>query len=230
MRAQPIRAVVFDAVGTLIYPEPSVATVYTTVGRRCGSKLSEVDVARRFRAVFGELETRDRVGDQTTSEQSEYERWQTVVRRVLDDVTDHSACFTELWRHFASPSSWQVFPEVPAVLGALAAGGLRLAIASNFDSRLFEIARQIEAIRSCDPVLVSSQIGFRKPHARFFEAIPLALRNEPAEIMFVGDDPQNDVVPARAAGFRAVLVDRAGAAANGTIKSLAELCATIMRE
>src|SRR4051794_29016008 len=34
-----IRAVVFDAVGTLIHPEPSAAAVYTAFGRQFGSCL-----------------------------------------------------------------------------------------------------------------------------------------------------------------------------------------------
>ena len=43
-----IRAVVFDAVGTLIHPNPPAAAVYYEVGRRHGSRLTQDVVARNF--------------------------------------------------------------------------------------------------------------------------------------------------------------------------------------
>lgn len=223
MDCQPFQTVVFDAVGTLIWPDPAVATVYTAVGRRFGSKLTEPEIAGRFRAIFAEVEVRDRAGDLRTNEDVEFSRWQDIVRRVLDDVGDCAGCFAELWQHFARPSSWRVFPEVPAALATLASRGVRLAIASNFDHRLLEIARQIKPLDICQPVLVSSQVGYRKPHQRFFEAIRSALGSEAGRILYVGDDPHNDFAPARAAGFAAVLLNRQGLGGDATIATLTEI-------
>ncbi len=202
------KVIVFDAVGTLIYPEPSVATVYASVGRRFGSRRTEAVVATRFRDVFRDVERRDRDGDQRTSEHREYARWQEIVRRVLDDVPDHSASFAELFDHFARPDSWRVFDDVPTTLDELAARGVRLAIASNFDRRLFEIARQLKPLDRCNPILVSSQIGYRKPHVRFFEAVASAIAVPVRDVLFVGDDPANDSAGAATAGFRTRLISR----------------------
>ena len=47
-----VKAVFFDAVGTLIHPEPSAATVYHSVGMRHGSRLDHATVKARFRAAF----------------------------------------------------------------------------------------------------------------------------------------------------------------------------------
>ena len=223
MQGKSINAVVFDAVGTLIYPDPAVAAVYAAVGRRFGSKLAEPEVARRFRAVFAEVETRDRAGDLTTSEDAEYSRWQHIVRRVLDDAGDYAGCFADLWQHFARASSWRVFPDVPQVMRSLASSGLRLAIASNFDQRLLEIIQQIEPLKPCRPVLVSSQVGYRKPHPRFFEAIEAVLGVAPSTVLYVGDDPDNDIAAARSAGFQTLLVRRSGAVGLGEAASLVNL-------
>jgi putative hydrolase of the HAD superfamily len=223
MPHQSISTVVFDAVGTLIFPEPAVAAVYTAVGRRFGSKLAEAEVGRRFRDVFAAVESRDRVCGLTTSEAVENARWQEIVRRVLDDVADAESCFAELWRYFAEPSSWSVFPEVPATLVELAARGVRLAIASNFDARLVEIVRQSTAICLCQPVLVSSQVGYRKPHRQFFEAVRGALRVDPGSLLYVGDDPENDIAAARSAGFHTLLVRRHGAVGSDEAASLVNL-------
>ena len=45
-----IRGVLFDAVGTLIYPDPPVAEAYRSIGRRFGSRLSVEQIAARFPA------------------------------------------------------------------------------------------------------------------------------------------------------------------------------------
>src|SRR5207302_1039003 len=47
-----VRAVFFDAVGTLIHPEPPAGAVYAEVGRRHGSRLTAAEIARRFAAAF----------------------------------------------------------------------------------------------------------------------------------------------------------------------------------
>ena len=100
--------------------------------------------------------------------------------------------------------------------------GVALAIASNFDQRLFFIARQLEPLAVCCPVVVSSQVGFRKPHRRFFQAVLSAVGSEPQRVLCVGDDPLCDVAGAEAIGMRAILLDRRGATPSA-INSLDQL-------
>src|SRR5947208_1330280 len=47
-----VRVVVFDAVGTLIYPDPAAPEVYARIGRKYGSRLGADTVAPRFVAAF----------------------------------------------------------------------------------------------------------------------------------------------------------------------------------
>ena len=46
------RWIALDAVGTLIYAEPSVAAAYVQIGQRFGSRLSAEDVRQRFAEAF----------------------------------------------------------------------------------------------------------------------------------------------------------------------------------
>src|SRR5207253_3715625 len=55
-----VRAVVFDAVGTLITPDPPAPAVYAEVGRKFGSRLGVEVIAARFRAAFRAGEETDR--------------------------------------------------------------------------------------------------------------------------------------------------------------------------
>jgi putative hydrolase of the HAD superfamily len=57
-----------------------------------------------------------------------------------------------------------------------------------------------------DPIIISGEVGFRKPDARIFE-LGMASWGLPREaVLFVGDDPVSDIQGAREAGMRALRV------------------------
>ena len=75
-----------------------------------------------------------------------------------------------------------------------------------------------------DAVVSSATAGAVKPDPRLFDAALEAAGCGPEEALHVGDSPEHDLAGARAAGVRAVLIDRAGGAgADGAIRSLREL-------
>jgi putative hydrolase of the HAD superfamily len=57
-------------------------------------------------------------------------------------------------------------------------------------------------------VCTSERIGFAKPDPRAFHALANGLGVEPADLVFLGDNPEHDIAGARAAGIRAGLVQR----------------------
>jgi putative hydrolase of the HAD superfamily len=223
MRQSPIQVVVFDAVGTLIFPQPKVAAAYTAVAHRLGSTLSETEIGSRFHEAFRDEEARDHRGDGRTSEEIEVARWRRIVGRVCSDVNDHERCFSELFAHFARAESWAPFSDVTNALAALRGAGYRIAVASNLDARIHAILGSVGSAPAFDFVLPSSQIGFRKPHRCFFDAVVARAGVPPSAILYVGDDPYNDLRGAREAGLSAVLIDRRGRNGAGSIPSLTEL-------
>ena len=221
------RCIAFDAVGTLIHPTPPPGEVYFQVGRRFGSKLSVDEMTARFRQAFRDAERADFDGASgrllATSEEHEKERWRQIVAAVIDDIADSGGCFEELFAHFASPRSWSCFDEVPDVLAELKQAGYRLAIASNFDSRLHAVSDGTPALKPIDLRVISSEVGCRKPARPFFEALVAVAGCRAEEVLMVGDDFVNDVEGARQAGLGAVFVDRRHRAEDGAIGSLREL-------
>lgn len=205
--------VFFDAVGTLIHPEPPAPVVYAAVGRRYGSRLDEATITVRFRAAFRRQEEADYAGNLCTDETREFARWQAIVREVLDDVTDPDACFQVLYAHFAQPDAWRCEADTAEVLAALAERGHVLGIASNFDYRLRGLVENMPALRPVRYLVISSEIGWRKPAPEFFAAMCRLAGSPPEQILCLGDDPVNDYAGAQAAGMRAVLLDPHGRAA-----------------
>jgi putative hydrolase of the HAD superfamily len=233
-----IRWIGFDAVDTLIQPTPSVSAIYHQVGVRHGSRLPLDQVAVRFRQAFSDLNQEgalscgcaEAADAWHTCETRERLRWQAIVESVLDDVVARDECFDELFAHFGRPSSWKCFPDVEPTLAALREAGFRLAVSSNFDARLNAVMDGLPALRPIGLRVISSQVGHRKPSNRFFQTLLDAAGCGPAELVFVGDNPQTDIAAAEAAGIPSLLIDRAAATGeNRLLRSLAEMVELMRR-
>jgi putative hydrolase of the HAD superfamily len=216
----------FDAVGTLLHPDPPAPTVYAAVGRRYGSRLDEATIRVRFRAAFRRQEEADYTDNLRTDEAREVARWQAIVREVLDDVTDAELCFRELYAHFARADAWRCELETAEVFAPLAARGHMLGIASNFDHRLRGLVEALPAFGPIRYLVISSEIGWRKPAPAFFEEMCRQAACPSEQILYVGDDPVNDYEGARAVRMQSVLFapdERGAVAADARINSLVDL-------
>lgn len=205
------RCIALDAVGTLIYAEPAVATAYAEFGRQFGSRLTPEQVQSRFAAALRRADelAMDRFGETgRTSEAHERHFWQTVVLDVLPDVTDPTACFQALFAHFARPEAWRCFPDVAPALNELEQRGYSLVVASNFDARLHRVCDGLAGLRRVRQRVISSLVGYRKSHRGFYDAVVVAGGCAPSEVLMIGDDFANDVVAARAAGLAAIHLRR----------------------
>lgn len=205
-----IRAVFFDAVGTLIHPDPAVGAVYAEIGRRNGSQRGFDDIRARFGPAFRRQEIIDAAASWKTDEERERQRWRAIVGEVLDDVPDPEQCFAELYEHFARPSAWRCTPDAAQVLHQLAERGLQVGMASNFDHRLHGVVAGLPELSGLQQIVVSSEVGWRKPAPKFFTALCQSVGLAPAQVLLVGDDVTNDLQGAQQAGLPAVLYDPEG--------------------
>jgi putative hydrolase of the HAD superfamily len=227
-RFPSVRAVFFDAVGTLIHPDPPAAVVYARTGRRFGSVLDDAVIASRFRDTFRRQEDRDRAAGWSTNEAREVARWRAIVAEVLDDVSDLEGCFAALYRHFAGADAWRLDGGTEALLPALASEGYVLGVASNFDHRLRGLIEALPGLRPVRNLVISSEVGWRKPAPQFFAALCERAALPPSQIHHVGDDLVNDYEGAIGTGLEALLLDprrRASVPDGARLGALADLLA-----
>ena len=200
-----MKVVVFDVVGTLVEPLPRVSRAYAEAGRRQGVELVEDVIAKRFAAAWRRQEAIDAAATPAfaTNRQREIERWRGIVEDVFEQVPASGAIFADLWEHFARPEAWRPLPEGVQLVEDLKRAGGEVALASNFDERLFAIARVVEPLTFADHIFASSELGWRKPAPEFFREVEQRLGRRPEELVLVGDDPLLDVAAARKAGWEA---------------------------
>jgi HAD superfamily hydrolase (TIGR01549 family) len=83
----------------------------------------------------------------------------------------------------------------------------RLAIVSNMmlpGKLLMAKLQQARLLAYFDPVTVSSDVGFIKPHPEIFRRTLMQVKLKPDEVVFVGDTYRQDIVGAKHAGLRTV--------------------------
>lgn len=218
------RWVAFDAVGTLLVPEPSVPVAYHAAGQRHGSRLDVGAVAEGFARVYRQRTNPKLLDRLQTSEDNERIWWQRVVREVFPDVADPLALHADLHDHFARPDAWRLCDDAAATIQSLQMSGIQVALASNFDARLHAIGAGHPGLKSIEVRVVSSEVGWRKPAREFYTALALACRARLEEILMVGDDRDCDFNGAKAAGLSALLIDRrATSPSEDCLTSLIEL-------
>ena len=219
-----IRAVFFDAVGTLLFPQPTAPEVYRNIAEKQGVELPFEAVRERFHAAYRLEEAADLANGWTTSEERERERWRKIVTCTLQSLPDPEAGFLNLFEHFAQPTSWRLHAEAERVFDALQQRGVKLGLGTNFDSRVHRVIVGFPALATLHGrVVVSSAVGSRKPAKEFFNEVVRVAGCEANEVLFVGDDLRNDYEGARAAGLEAVLLDPLERANVERIASLLEL-------
>lgn len=149
----------------------------------------------------------------------------------LSAATD--AALAALKTYHAEHNLWETVPDdvVPA-LARLRALGLRLVIVSNANGTLHAVFTRLGLAERVDVLFDSYRERVEKPDPRLFE-IALERSGARAEsTIHVGDLYHVDVVGARAAGLRAVLLDAADLYPEADctrVRSLAELCDRLAR-
>ncbi|MDB6134308.1 MAG: haloacid dehalogenase, family protein [Verrucomicrobiales bacterium] len=111
-------------------------------------------------------------------------------------------CFQTLFRHYARPDAWRLYPEVRPLLEALR-GKVRMGVLSNFDARLYPLLDGHGLTPFFETIVISSESAACKPDPAIFTRAAAMAGNLPPEvILLAGDDKVNDWQGGAAAGWR----------------------------
>lgn len=207
-----IKAVFFDAAGTLMKPARRVGESYAAIAAKYGKSATPAELFERFRICFEGAPPLAFPGAAPAEvEPLERQWWKRLVAQVFEpwgEFAGFDEYFDELFAYFAQPDAWQLYPEATETLAALKDRGLLLAVISNFDSRLVQILDGLNVGASFAEIFVSSAVGYAKPQPQIFNIALTRFGLTPAQALHIGDSETNDLQGANNAGVRALLVDR----------------------
>jgi putative hydrolase of the HAD superfamily len=213
------RAVFFDVDFTLIHPGPMFrAEGYHAFCARYGI---EVDASRFEAAVAMVAPLLDLPEDAAYDEEVFVAYTRGIIEHMGGKGSTLDVCARDICREWAACRHFELYDEVPAVLGALAAAGVRVGVISNSHRCLASFQSHFELEGLIGAAVSSSDHGFMKPHASIFAAALQLLDVAAADAVMVGDSVRHDVEGALGAGMRAILLHRG----ETVVPQQEELCA-----
>jgi putative hydrolase of the HAD superfamily len=214
-----IKAIFFDALGTLFCLNRSVGHHYALVGSEVGLTLDPQQLDDAFYSAWKKMPLRAAIGGPRENDDKGW--WRELVDLVLAQVApslsefDRDNFFEIAYEHFAEPGVWELYPEVPSVLNELQPS-FSLAVISNFDGRLRHILQHLGISKFFAHIFISSEIGADKPDPEIFRRALKLIDLKPNEVLHVGDDPERDWEAAAAAGLSIFRLDRS----NNSLRDL----------
>ncbi len=204
----PLETVFLDAGGVLVYP--NWARISEALARH------GVDTDPDELATAEPLAKRRLDVEKTIDATNDATRGWLYFNLVLEVAgvprsTATDAALAELHAFHMTNNLWEHVPErVPAALASLRDAGLRLVVVSNANGTLRGAFRRLGLEGYFVEILDSNEVGIEKPDPRLFELALARSGGAAASTIHVGDLYEVDVVGARAAGIRGVLLDERG--------------------
>ncbi|HLO87655.1 MAG TPA: HAD family hydrolase [Nostocaceae cyanobacterium] len=209
------KVIFLDAVGTLFDVKGSVGEVYSQIAQEFGVVVSPSILNQHFiesfkaapPPIFSDAENKD-------IPQREFDWWRIIALNtfeaagVLNQFTDFSAFFSELYIHFGTAEPWFVYPDVPLALMNWRRLGVELGVLSNFDSRIYSVLQSLGLREYFNSITISTQARAAKPDPQIFNVALQKHKCSPEEAWHIGDSIKDDYQGAKAAGLRPIWINR----------------------
>ena len=222
-----MRAVLLDALGTLLELQPPVPALRRELAAR-GVQVDDAEAGAALLAEIAHYRAHHLEGSDAEGVARLRRRCAEEMREALPERLRDALPLTELESAMIAALRFEPYPDVPDALAQLRARGLRLVVVSNWDVSLHDQLASDGLGGLVDGVVSSAELGAAKPaSAAFARALALA-GVAPGEAAHVGDRVEEDVEGARGAGITPVLLVRDGDPPDldepvWTIRSLGEL-------
>ena len=210
-KEKALKAIFFDAVGTLFYLTKSAGEHYAIVGQQIGLQLDADKLDRAFVLAWNQMPKRPPIDGPRENDDKGW--WRALVDLVLDQTAsslneiDRDNFFEIAYEHFAEAGVWELYPEVVDVLEKLQTQ-FQLAVISNFDGRLRFILEHLGISKFFSHIFISSELGADKPDPEIFLRALKLIRLKPDQVLHVGDDAERDWKGATAAGLSIFQLER----------------------
>ena len=223
------RAILLDALGTLVFFERPGPHLRTELRERLGLEVSEQQASAAIRAEITHYRANLHRGRDADTLAELRRECATVMLEHLPPAA-READLGVVTDALVASIRFSPYPDAVATLHALRERGLRLLVLSNWDFSLHEMLASTGLDVLVDGAVSSAEYGTAKPDPAIF-AHALALVGVDAhDAWHVGDSAEADVVGARAAGVKPIYVARDDTPAPAgvvTIDELGELLALL---
>jgi HAD superfamily hydrolase (TIGR01662 family) len=139
-------------------------------------------------------------------------------RRIIEGMGGSGsaldAAARDLYDDWSACQHFTLYEDVPDVLRAIHAAGLKIGLISNSQRCLASFQTHFELEGLFSATISSADHGYMKPHPSIFGSALAQVGVQAADAVMVGDSLAHDIEGARQSGMRAVLVSRSAEPVN----------------
>ena len=194
------RAILLDALGTLLTFEPPAPHLRAALIERAGTDIGDAGAQAAIKAEIAYYRAHLHEGTAPEALHDLRRRCAEAMGLPVPAGVALDALLESLRFH--------AYPDSAPALRELRARGIRLVVVSNWDWSLHERLQETGLAELVDGAVASAEVGSAKPDGAIFAAALRIAGTGAAGTWHVGDTPEADVAGARAAGIRPILVAR----------------------
>jgi putative hydrolase of the HAD superfamily len=207
-----IKAVFFDLYQTLVRYEPPREQIEAKVLKDLGIDVSPEALVRPIIAadefIYNEIARRPLSARSQEEKYALYARYQAILLREAGIEHDQRVIPNLLAAMQQSRMDLVLFDDVAPTLTDLAAKGLILGLISNVEQDMTGTLTKLGLYAWLKIVVTSLDAGAGKPRPEIFQEALRQAGVKPSESIYVGDQYNVDIVGARGAGMKGILIDR----------------------
>jgi len=211
---EEIDAIMFDAGGTLIDVRPAREEIFARVLSAHGFEAKPEKIASSIAKVDRQLDAEFALLD-ANGEPRFWREYDDLILADLGVKGDAKEVSKDLSESFGAimqkVESWTDYPDVRPALERLRRRDFKLGVVSNATDLLNKVFHNLGLSKYFDFVIISDEVGVRKPSPRIFLMAAEEAGASPSRSIYLGDKPSVDIQGANGAGMNAILVDRANA-------------------
>jgi putative hydrolase of the HAD superfamily len=250
MAKADFKAIVFDLFDTIVKWEPerlplmevnghqihtTIPWVFPLLEQRLGAAFDRDRFVEVYHGVIDEIiAERELQGIEITCLERFVRTLQRLAPALDGDINFFAEQLTRVHMDGVRGVTWAPPERVTAVRNI--APHYRLGLLSNFDDA--QCGREVFGDTGVAPlfeaVIISAEVGLRKPNPQIYRQILEMLRLDAAEVLFVGDTPREDVAGPQHVGMRTAWISKGAAGMpegipqpDFTIRDLSELPAIL---
>ena len=137
-----------------------------------------------------------------------YSEYQRIVLKEAGMAADEKIVLRLLGMMQQAKMDLVLFDDVMPALDDLKKRSLKLGLISNIEQNMTATLDKLGLSSKLDIVVTSQDAGFTKPQPEIFQYALKKAGVKPAEAVYVGDQYQVDVIGAKSAGMKGILIDR----------------------